>query len=311
VKNAPLAVVTFSGDTNAVIVPFVGADVVAHVREMRLRGLSENTVTLRMTVLGLLVRHAGRPLLNLDRDDLDSWQDAIACLAPETRLAYVSGARSYYRWACAEGLLTRDPSAVLIVPKVARGLPHPISESSLEWVLSHAPDPLRIWFELAACTGTRAAEIAALERPDVLDDCDKPGLLLHGKGSKERVVPLTPHPLRSLREYGMPWRGPLFRRPDGRQVSAHSVSERCNRWLHKHGYPNTLHDFRHRYATELYEASGHDLVLVAQMLGHASVKTTTVYTRVKARAGYDAARRIDHPLTEPWLRPLPERDTGT
>jgi site-specific recombinase XerD len=301
-NNARLALVTCSGDAKARILPFVDGSTGLHIADMRLRGLSANTVTLRRTVLGLVVRYTGKPLLDIDRDDLDRWQRSIADLAPETRLSYVSAVRSFYRWATDAQLVDEDPSARLIVPKVVRGLPHPVSERNLEWVLANAPDPLRVWFELAAYAGPRAAEIATLERADVLDDRDVPALRLRGKGGKERMVPLAPRPLRSLRQYGMPWRGRLFRNPDGTPVSAHGVSQRCNRWLHRHGLPDTLHGFRHRFATQLYEVSDHDLLLVQQLLGHASPKTTTVYTLVNARKGAAAVARIDRPL----LRPVEE-----
>lgn len=303
-NNTRLALVVGPSADNAVIIPFVDGSVALHLEGMRLRGLSENTVTLRKTVLGLLVRFTGHPVLATTRDDLDRWQRHIGTLAAESRLAYVSAVRCFFQWAHAERLIDDDPSVRLIVPKVVRGLPHPIGEPALEWVLANAPDPLRIWFELAAYAGPRAAEIAILERADVLDDLPEPGLLLHGKGGKERLVPLSPRPLRSLREYGMPWRGRLFRGPDDPRAAAHSVSQRCNRWLHRHGLPNTLHDFRHRYATQLYEVT-HDLLLVQQYMGHSSPKTTTIYTLLSLGRGAAAVAAIDRPL----LRPVQE--TGT
>jgi integrase/recombinase XerC len=299
VKNAHLAVVTFSGDTRARIIPFVDGNVALHVEGMTARGLSQNTITLRRTVLGLLVRHTRKPLLDTTPADLAAWQRSIAMLAPETRLAYVSGVRTFFAWAADQGLIDANPATRLIVPRVVRGLPHPTSETTLEWVLANAPDPLRVWFELAAFAGCRAGEIAALERSDVLDDAEEPMLRLFGKGGKSRVVPLAPRPLKSLHDLGMPWRGALFREPTGRQVTAHAVSQRCNRWLHQHGYPDTLHWFRHRYATALYESSGHDLLLVQQYLGHASPKTTTVYTLLNVRAGAAAVAAIDRPLLRP------------
>lgn len=272
---------------------------------MRLRGLSANTVDHRLTVLGLLARHARRPLLDLTAEELDAWQGSLGLLSLETRRSYVVQTRGFYRWALAEGLIGVDPAAVLIVPKVPRGLPRPMGERDLERALAEAPPMIRLWLELAAYAGLRAAEIAALERHDIVDDGPTPFLLIHGKGGKARIVPLAPALLRSLRRFGMPATGRLFRRAGGRPVTARYVSDSTNKWLHAHGFPQTIHKGRHRFATAVYRQC-RDVRLVQELLGHASPATTAIYTLVDPSAAAPIVAAIDRPL----LRPA-ERETGT
>lgn len=289
----------------AVVVPFVDASVGDHVRWMRLRGLAQNTVDHRLTVLGLLTRHAGRPLLTLTPADLDSWQGSLGLLSAETRRSYVVMVRGYYRWAHDAGLIESNPADVLIVPKVPRGLPRPIGERDLQRALADAPPMLRVWLELAAYAGLRAAEIAVLERCDVVDEAPTPYLVVHGKGGKTRIVPLAPELLRSLRQLGMPAAGRLFRRTAGRGVTARYVSNSANKWLHAHGIRSTIHKLRHRFATAAYRHC-HDLRMVQELLGHASPATTAIYTLVDPSAAAPTVAAIDRPL----LRPT-ERETGT
>lgn len=260
---------------------------------MRLRGLAARTVEHRLKVLGLLARHAGKPLLQCTPADLDAWQGSLGYLALESRKSYVSQVRQFYRWAVDAGLLDASPADVLILPQVPRGVPRPISERDLERALAAARPLIRLWCELAAFAGLRASEIAAVERGDLLDEADPPTLIVRGKGSKTRVVPMPPRLLRSLRRYGLPPRGRLFR------ATGKAVSLACNRHLHRLGMAATLHSLRHRFATQLYQHSGRDIRMVQEMLGHSSPTTTAVYTQVDASRAAPAVAAIDHPLLRP------------
>lgn len=305
VKNTRLSLVRVIDRPTGAILPFMGADVASHVRWMRLRGLSEATVEHRLKVLRLLTTHAGRPLLTLAPADLDSWQGTLGPLSLETQRSYKVQVRGYYAWATDEAhLIETNPAVVLIIPKVPRGLPRPISERDLERALREAPSMIRIWLELAAFAGLRAKEIAALERPDVLDEAVPPALVLHGKGAKMRLVPLAPRPLRSLVEFGMPNRGRLWW-INGRPVSAKRLSQLTNDYLHRIGIPETLHQLRHRFATQALRANGGNLREVQELMGHASPATTAIYTAIDLSAAAPTVAAIDRPL----LRPVQE--TGT
>lgn len=305
VKNTRLSLVRVTNGPTGAILPFMGADVAAHIRWMRLRGLSEATVEHRRKVLRLLIAHAGRPLLDLDAATLDAWQSTLGMLSLETQRSYKVQVRGYYAWATDEAhLLDTNPAAVLIIPKVPRGLPRPISERDLERALREAPPMIRVWLELAAFAGLRAKEIAALERHDVLDEQTPPALVLHGKGARMRLVPLAPRPLRSLLEFGMPARGRLWW-INGRPVSAKRLSKLTNGFLHRIGIPDTLHQLRHRFATQALRANGGDIRQVQELMGHASPATTAIYTLIDPSAAAPTVAAIDRPL----LRPVQE--TGT
>lgn len=258
-------------------------------------------------MLRLLVQHAGRPLLTLTEADLDSWQGTLGLLAAESQRSYKVQVRGYYAWACDEAhLIETNPAKVLIIPRVPRGLPRPISEHDLEIALREAPPMLRVWFELAAYDGLRAKEIAALTRADVLDTAEPPSLILHGKGGKWRLVPMAPTVLRSLIEFGMPARGPIFT-INGLPIPPRRVSKLSNDFLHRIGMPVTLHQLRHRFGSQCLRANGGNLREVQELMGHASPATTAIYTLIDPSAAAPTVAAIDRPL----LRPVPEQETGT
>jgi integrase/recombinase XerC len=287
----------------AVILPYVDGTVARHIQWMRLRELSERTIEGRKSALDLLMRHAAKPLRDITPDDLAAWQASLGLLSPSTRKTYVVHVRGYYDWAARNGVIDTNPAVGLVIPRVPKGLPRPIDERSLARCLEMAPLELRIWFELAAFDGLRAGEIARLERRDVLETAVEPGLVIHGKGGKMRIVPLSATPLRSLQEMGMP-RGRLFRKQSGHPVSPHYVSDTANRFLHRIGIPETLHQLRHRFGTELLR-NCHDLRQVQEALGHADPSTTAIYTLINPHDSAPAVNAISRPL----LRPV--QDTGS
>jgi integrase/recombinase XerC len=189
-------------------------------------------------------------------------------------------------------------SRVLVVPRVPRGLPRPVSERDLERALAAAGLLLRVWIELAAYGGLRAGEIARLERADVLDEVDSPTLLLRGKGGKSRAVPLADSTLADLHALGMPSRGRIFHRADGRPATGRSVGGTVNRHLHALGIPCTIHQLRHRFATCFYRTT-RDLRVLQELMGHQSPATTAVYTLVDPSAAAPAVNAIARPLLRP------------
>jgi site-specific recombinase XerD len=298
VTNTHVArVVPLSGDAGRII-SIVDGSVALHIRWMRLRGLSPNTVKLRKTALGLLAVHIRRPLLEATADEIDTWQATLGPLAVQTRASYVSQVRNFYAWAVEYGHLVDNPARVLASPRVPRRLPRPIPEARMASAMASAPQPIRLWFELAAYASARAAEIALLERPDILADEEEPMLVLHGKGDKERMVPLAPHLAAALEAADLPQHGRLFRRANGRPVTPKDVSRRANDWLHDHGYPETIHQFRHRFGTQALR-HGANLREVQELMGHESPATTAIYTLVNPADAAPTVAAIDHPLLRP------------
>jgi integrase/recombinase XerD len=215
-------------------------------------------------------------------------------LAPTSIRRNVSAVRTYYRFLLGEGQVVRDPSERLETPKKWRSLPDVLTVAEAERLLA-APtldDPLvfrdRAMLELAYGAGLRVSEWITLGVKDVLLDDGLVRVL--GKGSKERLVPIgrraiaaTAVYLRELRprlERGA-GRGTLFLNARGAPLTRMGAWRILRKYvtaakLEKRVTPHTL---RHSFATHLLEG-GADLRAVQEMLGHADIGTTQIYTHV-------------------------------
>lgn len=249
-----------------------------HLTWMRLRGLSPTTIYKRHRALLLIESQLGKPLLEATEADLQAWQEGLT-----GSVSYIASRLAsccqFYKWAThTADLLREDPSKRLVRPKVPRGLPRPMNDLALETALRTAPADVRCWLALGAYGGLRVGEMSRLERRDVMDSLEPPIMLLHGKGGKQRIVPASPRVLFELRAYGLPMRGPIFRRRDGERgaPSPARISQLVNAHLHDLGIADTAHATRHRFATGTYQISK-DIRLVQELLGHADPATTAIY----------------------------------
>lgn len=267
------------------------ADVIdAHLHHLDLRGLSRNTKINRRSQLGRLSAFlSDKRLLEADKTDLERWAASLAASNKTARTRYceISIVHAFYVWAHEHELIDHVPTLRLPRPKLPKALPRPISEASIERAMIGAPPHIRCWIVLAAYAGLRCCEIAPLSRDQILDSLDPPMLMVHGKGNKDRLVPLSPLVTDELERYGLPSRGYLFGglSRSGRPPTANRVSQLLNIWLHESGVPDTAHSLRHRFATSVQRISG-DIQTTAHLLGHANISTTTVY------AAFDNARAI-------------------
>ncbi len=215
-------------------------------------------------------------------------------LAPATIRRQISAIRTYYRFLVGEGHAARDPSERLESPKGWRVLPSVLSVVEVEKLIA-APDtdtPLGIrdhaLLEFAYATGGRVSELVGLKQQDVLFE---DGIArLFGKGAKERLVPVGRRALGAVALYAREirptldkgqGRGVLFLNARGRplsRVGAWGVIKQAARraGIAKRVTPHTL---RHTFATHLLEG-GADLRAVQEMLGHADLTTTQLYTHV-------------------------------
>jgi integrase/recombinase XerD len=215
-------------------------------------------------------------------------------LAPATIRRQISAIRTYYRFLVGEGHAARDPSERLESPKGWRVLPSVLSVVEVEKLIA-APDtdtPLGIrdhaLLEFAYATGARVSELVGVKQQDVLFE---EGIArLFGKGAKERLVPVGRRALGAVALYAREirptldkghGRGVLFLNARGRplsRVGAWGVIKQAARraGIAKRVTPHTL---RHTFATHLLEG-GADLRAVQEMLGHADLTTTQLYTHV-------------------------------
>jgi integrase/recombinase XerD len=215
-------------------------------------------------------------------------------LAPSSIRRSVSAIRTYFIFLLAEGLLQADPSERLDTPKKWRTLPEVLSVDEVERLLAaiSLDEPLvfrdRAMLELAYGAGLRVSEWIGIEVKDVL--LEDAMIRVFGKGSKERLVPigrsaigsigLYLRELRSRLERGE-GKGKLFLNARGKPLSRMGAWQILRKYVElagitKHVSPHTL---RHSFATHLLEG-GADLRAVQEMLGHADISTTQIYTHV-------------------------------
>lgn len=273
------------------------------------RGLSDNTLRVRMDLLHRLYLNIDRPLLKAEPGHLLRFERlAIAGRAAETRRAYSSHLRSFYRWAVAQGKISEDPSELLTTPSVPRHLPRPIAEDDLHFVLTAARPKMRAMLVLAAYAGLRCCEISGLDWADFRREPNGTAFvdIRHGKGSKQRQVEVGEAVVKALQSYGVKRRGWMFLGADGRQIEAKSVSRSINKYLRRHEVPATAHQLRHRFGTIAYQLT-RDLRLVQDLLGHSSPNTTAGYARPSGEAAARMVVLMDDLMREREDGPTPVR----
>ena len=269
----------------------------AHIRWMRLRGLTAETIAQRQGVMRRLATYCGgKPLLDVTETELTEWADDLATrLAVATRAVYVSNVREFYAWCYKEHRIEKDPAANLPVPRVPARKPRPITEDQLVLAIESGGVRVRCWLVLAAWCGLRAREIALLRAENIRFNDDPPYILVTGaKGGRERIVPLPEYAVSELRQFPLPSRGLIWKTADGRPVPPNLVSVICNRHLHALGIQDTLHALRHRFGTQVQRAV-HDLRVTQELMGHTTPATTAGYAAVADQDKYRAVSALPVP----------------
>jgi len=244
---------------------------------VRAEGVPRNTILRRTTVL----RSISDPL-SATREDVEAWWDSRADRSPATRSNDLACLRGYYRWCKRWEHRDDDPTERLDAPKVAKGLPRPISKPDLRHLLDTLPPDLRRAVCLGAYAGLRVSEAAAL-RWDDIDTETNVLRIMDSKGGKSRLVKVSPMLIDEL----LPIAGGSVVAGGGECATAAQLQRRMNRAIQAAGVDATFHQLRHRYGTVAYQATG-DLLAVGRQMGHASPVTTAVY----AQASDDVAAKI-------------------
>lgn len=233
-----------------------------------------------------------------------------AGMAPTSIRRAQSAVRTYFAFLLAEGSLTVDPTERLESPRLGRKLPDFLTREEAERLLD-APDPDaplywrdRAILELLYATGMRVSELTEL--PLTALDLDEGFLTVFGKGSKERLVPVGAPALRALGRYLRDVRpavdrgkgqgkGRVFLNGRGGPLSRVAVWALVKESARRSGIRRKVspHTLRHTFATHLLEG-GADLAAVQELLGHADIATTQIYTHVDREYLRDVHRRY-HP----------------
>jgi integrase/recombinase XerC len=203
----------------------------------------------------------------------------------------LSAIRSFYRWLMREGLADQNPAAAVKAPKAQKKLPSTLDTDAVTRLLDIKDDtPLAIRdkaiMELFYSSGLRLSELADL-RWDQIDPAS--GLItVTGKGNKTRVVPVGSYAARALARWRKV-RGSFagFEEPHifvsnrGKPISTRTIQSRIRYWARRQGLPQQVypHLLRHSFASHMLESSG-DLRAVQELLGHADISTTQVYTHL-------------------------------
>jgi site-specific recombinase XerD len=255
---------------------------------LRAGGVARSTLELRRAQIGRLITdHADRSPWELTSQDLASWLTARPW-SNETIRSHRSLVRSFFGWAHAAGLAEIDPSRLLRKVPASKRAPRPATETAVAAALLAADARVYLMIMLGARHGLRRGEIAVIHSADLIRTAGAWSLLVHGKGGKDREVPLLSDVAQALRERPAGW---AFPNGQGWHLTAAYTGKLISRTLPAGVTP---HQLRHRFATEVYQRTGR-LRSVQELLGHASVATTQIYTKVGSndlRDAVEAASRI-------------------
>lgn len=215
---------------------------------------------------------------------------------PKSIRRKISSVKSFYDYLLEESLVKENPFENVDLPKVKKSLPKFIYEDEMDSFLSKIDDstPLgkrnRVIFELLYGCGLRVSELTAIKINDI--DYVKKEILIHGKGSKDRIVPVHDLGISMLKIYVKDSRIELASKHDektdilllnykGMALTSRGVRKILNKELEKQASTMNLtpHSFRHSFATHLLNR-GVDLRVVQELLGHVSLSTTQIYTKV-------------------------------
>ena len=224
-------------------------------------------------------------------------------LAPRTLALVLSAWRGCFRWLVRHRGWKSNPVVGIRAPKASRPLPKALSVEAVERLFNKEPSsPAEVqdaaMFELLYSSGLRLGELIALNVDDGRLDLRQGEVTVTGKGSKTRTVPVGAKAREALSAWlsarkAVPLEKALFVGARGKRIAATTVGARLTRWARRRGLAGRVHPhmLRHSFASHVLQSS-QDLRAVQEMLGHASISTTQVYTHLDFQAlakVYDAA----------------------
>jgi len=212
-------------------------------------------------------------------------------LGGRTLARILSAWRSFFNYLMRDHRFRDNPCMGLRPPKSPKLLPHALSpDEAVKLVELPAVTPLdmrdKAMFELLYSSGLRLAELVSLD--PINTDFNDAAVRVTGKGSKTRIVPMGSHAIAALKAWlavrgqiAEPDETALFVGKNGKRISPRTVQLRLRQWGIKQGIVSGVHPhlLRHSFATHVLQSSG-DLRAVQEMLGHASISTTQVYTHL-------------------------------
>ena len=263
------------------------------------KSLSPNSVSAYLTDLDKLLHFAedeGKDVKAITYDDLQQFVARLHDIGihPRSQARIISGIRSFYCFLLLDGYITADPTELLEMPKIGTRLPEVLTVNEINRILDSidltTPEGQRnrAMLEVLYSCGLRVSELIHLRYGDIYPD--EGFIKVEGKGSKQRLVPISDVALREINNYLYDRRSvvakkgfedTLFLSRRGTALSRimvfHIVKLQTEAaGIHKNVSPHT---FRHSFATHLLEG-GANLRAIQEMLGHESITTTEIYTHI-------------------------------
>lgn len=284
-----------------------GQELSAYDRDLRTRNAAERTRHAYGVDLGQFVewaRQRGLEPGEVRHRDVRRYGASLSegGAAPSTVARKLAAVRGLFDFMVRNERLSQNPADLVSSPKREENLPKVLSAEQVRRLLERIPSrtPLelrdRAMLELAYSCGLRCEEIVNLNIDSL--DFESERLRVRGKGEKERLLPVGEPAQKALRRYTERARHPLtvdpaepalFLSKNGRRLSNSDVTRRLELWVREAALAAGVspHSLRHSFATHLLEG-GADLRTIQELLGHSSISTTQVYTRVDAARLRDA-----------------------
>jgi integrase/recombinase XerC len=287
----------------------------AHERRMAARTVEAYARDVQAFLHAMAAQNGGAPVCLRDMADTDlhrlrAWLATAAesGQGAATRARAVAGVRSFYHWLDRMGHAHNQAIDLLTLPKLSRRLPRPVSATESDDILGHAETLSeddwvnkrdKALLALLYGAGLRLGEALSITRPQwsatvERGSAENAHLVITGKGGKQRMVPILPFVAECVAAYcavcplpkeskkrGETMAAPLFIGVQGKRLNAAVAERQVRRIRHQLGLPDHLtpHALRHSFATHML-ANGADLRSLQELLGHSSLSTTQLYTRI-------------------------------
>lgn len=263
------------------------------------KSLSENTVMAYTSDLDKLIQYLKEESINImdvSLDDLENFAAGLRDIGihPRSQARILSGIRSFFHFLLIEDYIQQDPSELLESPQIGKHLPDILSVEEIDNLINAIDRSTKegqrncaILETLYSC-GLRVSELCNLKISDLY--LDEGFIKVEGKGSKQRLVPISPKAIKEIKNYFLT-RGDGLIKPEfedyvfisrfGKNISRIMVFHIIKELADKIGLKKSIspHTFRHSFATHLLEG-GANLRAIQCMLGHESIGTTEIYTHI-------------------------------
>ncbi len=263
------------------------------------KSLSANTIDAYLTDLDKLLHFLSQEsihILDVTLDHLETFSAGLMDLGihPTSQARILSGIRSFYRYLVMDGHMDADPTELLESPKTGFHLPEVLTVEEIDNLIesidlsTHEGQRNRAMLEVLYSCGLRVTELCTLKLSDLY--LEQGFIKVEGKGSKQRLVPISPRAIKELQYYFID-RNAIVIKPGfedfvfiskrGKNISRIMVFHIIKELADKIGLIKNIspHTFRHSFATHLLEG-GANLRAIQAMLGHESIGTTEIYTHI-------------------------------